>query len=98
ARFPLAFIAWPKVAEYSNEKPFSQSWFRFCIQAPVSAPLLPRCPSSTRTRLFPSNASMATVFSPISPRSLDVEDLHRVTGEETVALLREEFSLDTRKL
>ena len=66
----LAFIACPNVAEYSNEKPCSHSLRRASIHRPASLPLEPRWPSSTRTRLLPSKASMATVFSPMSSRSL----------------------------
>ena len=86
----LPLTACPKVAEYSKEKPFSQSALRKRIHAPSSPPLAPRCPSSTSTRLLPSKASMAMVFSPISSRELgDFEDLDRLPGEQPAPVLVE---------
>ena len=88
----LPLTACPKVAEYSNEKPFSQSALRKRIHAPSPPPQAPRWPSSTSTRLLPSKASTATVLSPISSRSLvTLQDLDRLAGEEPASILVEEL-------
>lgn len=66
--FPLdAWIACPNVALYSKENQFLDSVARFFFH---SSPLAPRCHSSTSTRLFPSNDSIATVLSPALSSSL----------------------------
>ena len=53
-----AASACPKVALYSKVKPVSASASRYSRQ---TLPPLPLCPSSTRIRLFPSNASTGTL-------------------------------------
>ena len=56
-----ALSACPKVALYSNVKPVSPSASRKLRHA---APPEPLCPSSTKIRLLPSNASTGTLTPP----------------------------------
>ena len=51
--FLLNCIICPKVAEYSNTKPFSANFSRRFFQV-CSSDFCPLCPSSMNTKFFPS--------------------------------------------
>ena len=95
----LPLTACPKVAEYSNEKPFSHSALRKRIHAPSSPPLAPRWPFVHQHQVVAlegvdGDGLVAHLVAELG----DLEDLDRLPGEQPAPVLVEQLRVDARRL